>query len=234
MVCVCGTGAWAHLGATSGVCGSPSVFRGACSSHCSNEGPRELQVEMLDTMSQSWRGVWAHLAPLKGLWPRRLRVWGREPHPQLVLTHQAALSLPFLGDQLPLGCEASWPYKAVCGHLLEKLQSPHPASPPPWEPELGQAPEDEVGEGACWSLGPVRGEGRAHQARAVLGSPCPSPSPQGCPVWGAEQGNGEDGGGGTGVDRCHRVRWIINTVAASSSRVTPRAPHRSRTRRPGP
>jgi hypothetical protein len=59
--------------------------------------------------------------------------------------HQA-----FLGDDIPPGREASWPYKAACGHLLEKLRALTPTRPTGtrvW-PGLGWG-------GACWSLGAV-------------------------------------------------------------------------------
>ena len=106
--------------------------------------------------SQSWQGSRAYLAAFRGLWARRLGpfkplplalpgpAWGSAPHP-----------CPSRGIRFLLGSKAFWPYKAACGHLLEELQSPHPAGtgarPGPQGPGgkglLQVSPEREGGSG---------------------------------------------------------------------------------------
>lgn len=74
------------------------------------------------------------------------------------------------GPALPRGsdsswAEDSWPYKAVCGHLLEKRQSPHPRLPP-MGTRAWPGPQGWRGEGAGRS--PVL-RGRRAGAGPVLG-----------------------------------------------------------------
>lgn len=136
--------------------------------------------------SQSWRGFGATLRPPKwwgsgGCWRCSQRLAHGSPGP----------ALP--GGSDSSWAEDSWPYKAVCGHLLEKLQSPHPARPP-WEPELGQAPRMEAGEGpaGAWSC---HGRGAGLALGTVPGSPhlaSPGPPGLGCAKgtwcrWGGEK-----------------------------------------------
>lgn len=137
--------------------------------------------------------------PLGDCGPRRLQpfqplpVWassgpGHRPHP-----------CPSRGIRFRLGSESSWPYKAVCGHLLEKLQSPHPAG------TIWPGPRDRGRGRGLLEMGPVKEEGRGDPGLqvppppSVLGTPPPTPHlfpPQGCPVRSTEQGGSEHGGGG--------------------------------------
>lgn len=91
------------------------------------------------------------LAPWQGLGPRG--------PPALLPT---ALPLPLLGDQIPPGWRPPGHIRSSVGTSWGSCSAF--ARPPPWEPELGQAPEDGRGKGPAES-GPVSEEGRARGAR---------------------------------------------------------------------
>ena len=148
--------------------------------------------------SQSWQGGRAYLAAFRGLWARRLGpfkplplalpgpAWGSAPHP-----------CPSRGIRFLLGSKAFWPYKAACGHLLEELQSPHPAGT-----GARPGPQGPGGKGLLRSV--LRGRGGQGQPRSLRATPSfcagdPLPLtcfPQGCPVHSTEQEGGEQGRGG--------------------------------------
>lgn len=149
--------------------GSPSGLGGACSSHCrwrplSQAPARSSKVARGRGYSGSLEGTTAQEA---GGWQR---------HPQRRSPTGQPCPCPSWGTGFLLGCKASWPYKAVCGHLSE-LQSPHPA--PAMGTRAQPGPQGRGGGSGLLEPG---------AARVCRGAPIPPLFSQGCPYWGTEQG----------------------------------------------
>lgn len=103
------------------------------------------------------------------------------------------------------GLQASWPYKAVCGHLLEELQSPHPA--PHGNKGLAR-PQGPGGGGGLQDLCPSREEGRALPGLGLGSLPLCWGAPTRCflpPGLGSGAGRWRGWGRGTGGDTQRHV-----------------------------
>lgn len=155
-----------------------------------HRGSRELQVETLvagpNVMSQSGGGVWADPAPG--------RVWGEFGARASCMARPQPCPCPCWGIGFLLAARPPGHIRSSVGTSWGSCSAL--ALPPPWEPELGQAPKDGVGEGACcvwvlWGRAGHTGPGPGLELEvppSVLGSPPPACSLQGCRVWGTEDG----------------------------------------------